>query len=70
MESVAVSLLWSFKNPLHETRVGEIIRDEMPEAYISLSVDLLPQIREFDRTSTTVVNASIGPIEQKYTDDK
>ena len=61
VESVAVCLLWSFSNPAHERRIGEIIRKEMPSAYVSLSVDAAPQIREYDRTSTTVLNAYVGP---------
>ena len=61
VEAVAVCLLWSFYNPEHERRVGEIVRQEMPEAYRSLSVDVSPQIREYDRTSTTVLNAYVGP---------
>jgi N-methylhydantoinase A len=61
VESVAVCLLWSFSNQAHERRIGEIIRKEMPSAYVSLSVDAAPQIREYDRTSTTVLNAYVGP---------
>lgn len=61
VESVAVCLLWSFSNPEHERQIGEIVRREMPSAYVSLSVDVAPQIREYDRTSTTVLNAYVGP---------
>lgn len=59
--SVAVSLLFSFVNPAHEKRIGEIIAEEMPGAAISLSHQVLPRGPEFDRTSTTVVNAYIAP---------
>ena len=59
--SIAVSLLFSFVNPSHERRVAEIIRELHPEALVSLSSELLPQIREFERTSTTIVNAYVTP---------
>jgi N-methylhydantoinase A len=61
VESVAVSLLFSFVNPGHEKRVAEIIGEEMPGANISLSHQVLPRGPEYDRTSTTVVNAYIAP---------
>jgi N-methylhydantoinase A len=64
--SVAVSFVWSFLHPEHERRAAEIIRTEFPEAYLTLSVDVLPQIREYTRTSTTVINAYIGPIIKQY----
>lgn len=66
VEAVAVSFVWSFLHPDHERRAGEILRAEFPEAYVSLSVDVLPQIRKYTRTSTTVVNAYIGPIIKQY----
>jgi N-methylhydantoinase A len=66
VESVAVCFLWSFRNPAHERRAGEILAERFPEAYASLSVDVLPEIREFDRTSTTVVNAYVGPVMKRY----
>lgn len=66
VEAVAISLLWSFLHSDHERRIAEMVRAAMPEAYVTLSVDLLPQIREYTRTSTTVVNAYIGPIIRRY----
>ena len=53
VESIAVCLLFSFKNNEHESRIREIIREEYPQAYVSLSCEVLPQVREFDRFSTT-----------------
>ena len=67
-EAVAVCLIHSYSNPEHEKRVGEIIRKELPGAYISLSVEVLPEIREYERTSTTVINAYLGPIVKNYLD--
>ena len=69
VEAVAVCFLWSFLNPIHERRVGEILRAALPEVYISLSVDVLPQIRDYDRTSTTVLNAYLGPVVGRYIND-
>jgi N-methylhydantoinase A len=66
VEAVAVSFLWSFLNPAHEQRVGQILAEEFPGAFRSLSIDILPQIREYDRTSTTIVNAFVGPILERY----
>lgn len=66
VESIAVSFMWSFLYPEHERRAAEIIAAGFPSAYVTLSVDVLPQIREYTRTSTTVVNAYIGPIIKQY----
>lgn len=67
VESIAVVLLFSFVNPAHERRVGEIIREEYPEvSMISLSSEVHPAAPEYERTSTTVVNAYIGPEVEKY----
>ena len=67
-ESVAVCFLHSYRNPAHERRVGEAIRERLPDIYVSLSVDVLPEIREYERTSTTVVNSYLGPIIKNYLD--
>jgi N-methylhydantoinase A len=66
VESVAVSLLFSFVNPLHEERIAKIVREEMPGAHISLSHEVLPRGPEYDRTSTTVVNAYVAPRVTSY----
>ena len=60
-EAVAVCLLHSYVNPDHEKAVGEAVSKEMPNAYLSLSHDILREYREYERMSTTVVNAYIGP---------
>ncbi len=65
-DSVAVCLLHSYRNGDHERRVGEIVRKELPDLFCCLSVDVLAEIREYERTSTTVVNAYLGPIVQGY----
>jgi N-methylhydantoinase A len=66
IESLAVCLLFSFLHPEHETRVREIVREEMPGCSISLSSDIMPQIREYHRLSTTVINAYLQPILAHY----
>jgi N-methylhydantoinase A len=66
IESIAVCLLFSFLHPDHEIRVREIIAEEMPNCSISLSCEVLPQIREYHRLSTTVINAYLQPILARY----
>lgn len=66
VEAIAVCFLYSYLRPEHERMVGEIIRREFPEAYISLSHEVLPEFREYERLSTTVVNAYLGPVVSNY----
>jgi N-methylhydantoinase A len=66
VEAVAIGLLWSFYNPVHEQRLAELIRRELPHCYLSLSSEVAPQIGEYDRVSTTVLNAYIGPVLLDY----
>ena len=68
VESVAISLLFSFTNPEHEKQLAVWVREEMPEADLSLSHEVLPRSPEFERTSTTVVNAYLGPRVTGYLD--
>jgi N-methylhydantoinase A len=66
VESVAISLIFSFVNPAHERRVAQIVAEEMPGVYISTSHEVLPRAPEYDRTSTTVVNAYVAPRVTSY----
>jgi N-methylhydantoinase A/oxoprolinase/acetone carboxylase beta subunit len=66
VESVAVCLLNSFENPAHEIALKRILAEEFPAASISISYEVLPQIREYERTSTTVANAYVKPLTEKY----
>jgi N-methylhydantoinase A len=66
VESIAVCLLFSFLHPTHEQRVREIIEQEMADCGVSLSCEVLPQIREYFRLSTTVINAYLQPILARY----
>lgn len=64
--AIAVCLLYSYLNPDHERRIGEIIREEMPDVYVSLSCDVLPEFREYERLSTVVTNSYVGPVVANY----
>ncbi len=66
VRSFVVSFLFSFMNPVHEQQVGALIKKMAPQCHVSLSSEVLPQIREYYRLSTTVVNAMIGPVLTKY----
>ena len=65
-ESVAVCFLNSYANAEHEQKCGEILNKHFSKDRISLSVDVLPQIREYDRTSTTVINSYVKPLVEGY----
>ena len=65
-ESLAVCLLWSFRNPAHERRVREIAREVAPNLPVSLSCEIAPRMGEFERMVTTAVNAFIGPVTERY----
>ncbi len=66
VESIAVCLINSFENPVHELMLKMIIEEEAPEISISVSYQVLPQIKEFERTSTTVTNAYVKPLTGRY----
>lgn len=66
VESVAVCLLHSYANPAHEEELGEIIASVEPNAYVTLSHRILREYREYERTSTTAVNAYVGPVVARY----
>ena len=66
VESLAVLCLFSFMNPSHEQRIGEIAADLAPELRISLSSTVLPVIREYIRLSTTALDAYVGPVVSRY----
>lgn len=66
VEAIAVCFLFSFLNPSHEQVVKRIIQQEFPDAYVSLSSEVLPQFREYERFTTTSLNAFIGPKVTNY----
>ncbi len=66
VEAVAVCYLHSYRNPRHEKLTGRAVAARLPRAYVSLSSEVLPQIKEYERVWTTVVNAYVGPALARY----
>ena len=65
-ESVAVCLLHSYANPAHEQYVGRAVLERAPHVVLTLSSDLLPEMKEYERTSTTVINCYVRPVVERY----
>jgi N-methylhydantoinase A len=65
-ESVAVCLLFSFLDPAHERAIAERLRGELPDVHVSTSHEVLPQFREYERASTTVIDAYLSPLLGRY----
>ncbi|MGU3431968.1 hydantoinase/oxoprolinase family protein [Actinomycetes bacterium M1A6_2h] len=61
VSGIAVSLLWSFRNPVHEKRIRELVHEIDPDMFVSLSCEVSPRIREFARNATTIMSTQIGP---------
>ena len=61
IEAIAICFLHSYKNADHEVKAAEIIKNSFPNAFLSLSSEVLPEFREYERTSTTAVNTYVGP---------
>jgi len=66
IEAVTVCFLHAYRNSAHERRAAQIVAEVMPDAYISMSSDVLPEFREYERLSTTVLNAAVGPKMARY----
>jgi N-methylhydantoinase A len=66
VRSIALVFLHSYKNPLHERRAAEILKQSFPDLFLSTSSDITGEYREYERTSTTVLDAFIRPIYQRY----
>jgi N-methylhydantoinase A len=66
VDSIAVCTLFSFINPAHEKRIKEIIAEEFPEVYVTISSELVNEFREYPRMSTAVLNSYLGPVMKKY----
>jgi N-methylhydantoinase A len=66
VEAVAICFLHSYRNPAHEERALAIVQAAMPDTYVSISSKVLPEFREYERTSTTVLNAYVGPKMDRY----
>jgi N-methylhydantoinase A/oxoprolinase/acetone carboxylase beta subunit len=61
VEAVAICLLFSFANPTHEQRLQDLVAAHLPGVFVTTSYDVLPQIREYERVSTTAINAYVSP---------
>ncbi|QRP43661.1 hydantoinase/oxoprolinase family protein [Amycolatopsis sp. FDAARGOS 1241] len=68
VQSVAVCLLHAYANPEHELELGRLFTELWPEAYVTLSHQIMREYREYERTSTTVLNAYVGPVVSRYLD--
>lgn len=68
VEAVAICFLHSHLRPEHERRAGDAVRAALPEAFVTLSCEILPEFREFERVSTTAINATLGPRMEGYLD--
>lgn len=68
IEAVAICFMNSFANPEHERAAAELVRSELPDAYLTVSSDFLPSIRFYDRVSSTVLNSYVGPKLSSYLD--
>ena len=69
IRGIAVCLLHSYANPTHEKRIKEIFKKQYPEAVVSVSHEILPEFREYERMSTTVINTYVMPIIDRYLQD-
>jgi N-methylhydantoinase A len=66
VEAIAIALLWSFRNPVHEQRLAEIIKEMAPNIFVTTSSALIPILGEYERTSTTAINSYLGPVINRY----
>ncbi len=69
IEALAISFLHAYVNPAHEQRAAELARARLPDVMVSVSSDVLPEIREYERTSTTALNAYLMPVVNGYLDN-
>ena len=66
VDSIAICFLWSFKNPVHEKRAVELVKQYAPHVFVTSSAELVPKWGEYERTTATALNAYIGPITTRY----
>lgn len=65
-KAIAICLLWSFQNPAHEQEIKRIASEDAPDLFICASSDLVPLMKEYERTASTVINAYLGPVTARY----
>jgi len=68
LQGVAITLLWSFRNDAHERRLGELVNEVLPDAFVSLSSETAPRQGEYERTVAAVINSYVGPASVDYLD--
>lgn len=66
VQAIAICFLHAYRNPAHELRAAEIVLQEAPQVYVCTSSEVLPEFREYERVSTTVLNAYLGPVVSDY----
>jgi N-methylhydantoinase A len=66
VDAIAIALMWSFRNPVNERRLHEIVREMAPDLYVSVSSDTSPRQGEYERTVATVLNSYVGPASSRY----
>jgi N-methylhydantoinase A len=66
VDAIAIALLWSFRNPAHEERLVELVKEIAPDAYVSVSHETSPRQGEYERTVATVLNSYVGPASSRY----
>ncbi|MDE2228629.1 MAG: hydantoinase/oxoprolinase family protein [Alphaproteobacteria bacterium] len=66
VEAIAICTLWATRNPAHENRLRELAREELPQAFVSVSHEISPAVGEYARMSTTAANAALGPLAGRY----
>jgi N-methylhydantoinase A len=69
VEAVAICLLHAYLNPVHERRLAELVREAAPSIVVSCAADVVPEIREYERTSTTTANVYVAPLMARYLED-
>ncbi len=67
-EAIAISLVWAFRNQVHERRVRELVNETAPDVFVCCGADIVTQLGEYERTTTAVMNAYIGPLMTQYID--
>src|SRR5436305_1202898 len=67
--ALAICLLHAYVNPAHESRLAALAREAIPEVFVACSSEVVPEIREYDRTSTTCANAYVAPLMARYLED-
>jgi N-methylhydantoinase A len=68
VEGIAISFIHAYRNPVHERALAQLIRERAPHVAVSASHEVSPEFREYERTVTTVVNAFVGPVVERYID--